>query len=94
MATEKTFWRPIGIKHDVTAAEASSGVVLILVPGTAPSSATDDFLYTTEIKTSANVVKSDFIQMYDVNSGTVYIENGTDSLAENDVISIIGMYYT
>jgi len=96
MATEKTFWKPIGIKHDVTAAEASSGIVRILVPGTAPASGspTDDFLFTTEIKTTANLVKTDFTQIYDVNSGTVYIEDGSDSLVAADKISVVGMYYT
>jgi len=96
MATNKTFWKPIGIKHDVTAAEAGSGVVRILVPGTAPASGspTDDFIFTTQIKTTANLVKTDFGQLYDVNSGTIYIEDGVDALVEADVIEVIGMYYT
>ncbi len=96
MATNKTHWKPIGIQHDVTAAEYSSGIVRLLVPGTAPAtgSTTDDFMFTTQIKTSANLIKTDFNVMYDVNSGQVYIQDGTDSLATSDEITVIGMFYT
>ena len=94
MAKERTFWKPMGIHYTVNAAESGSGIARILVLGSVPTAATDEFVYTTEIKTTANLKKSLFTSNYNVNSGTVDITDGVDSLVAEDQISIIGMFYT
>ncbi len=94
MTTERTFWKPLGIHHTVLAAEASSGIARVLVLNSVPGEATDEYVFVSQVKTSADLIKSDFTARYNVNSGTVDVVDGSDSLVTGDQISIVGMFYT
>jgi len=94
MATERSFWKPMGIHHTVNSGEAGSGMARVLILNSAPSAATDEFVFVTQVKTSADLIKSDFTANYNANSGVVDVTDGSDALAENDQISILGMFYT
>lgn len=94
MSRQYTYARPKFIVDTVTSGEALAEIKSILVPNTAPSSATDTFIYNINIKRSNVDVTNKAIHFYNVNSGTVVVQtNSTDYvLTENDEITISGSY--
>jgi len=90
MADYASYARPKMVSHTVNSGEAGSGVAGITFVS---KTNTDDLAFTTRIRTSANVCKSDFISYYEKISGVVYVKNSTDTLVTGDIIEVFGMFY-
>ena len=90
MADFTSFHRPKAVVHTVNSGEASSGVAGIVF---IDKTNTDDLAYTLKVRTSANVLKTDFTTYYEPVSGIVYVKNGSSSLVTNDVCEVFGMFY-
>ena len=88
-----SFWRPKGIKHTVTANEEGSGLANITIFPNPTGS--DEMLFVSQITDANNQKKSDsgIVMRYAPSSGVIIVENASYELAENDVITIIGMKY-
>ena len=89
-------WRKsaVRITDVVTSAEASAAQIDILIPGTAPTEATDDFAYNINITRSRADFTGKAIHFYNPNSGTVVVRtNSTDYvLTAGDAITVTGTY--
>ena len=88
------FHRPAMVKHTVSANEESSGLANItMFPN--PTNTDRDMGFISQITDSSDVIKenSGIVMDYRPTSGVVRVECAPGYLAENDVITIIGMKY-
>lgn len=90
MADYETYWRPKTVIHTVNSGEVSSGVAGVVFIN---KNNTDELAYQINVKTSANVLKTDFKTFYEKVSGIVYVQNGSSSLVQGDIITLTGSFY-
>ena len=86
------YHRPKMIQHTVNSGEESSGIALITYLENPTD--TDDVGFTTQVVDSTNKVKTDGMKVdYNTSSGVIVVENADTNLAENDIVTVIGMKF-
>lgn len=91
--TNVSYFKAKAIRHTVSANEESSGLAIVTFMENPMGS--DDAIFVSEIKNSSNAIVSNsgVIMEYFPSSGLIYVWADSSILAENNVISVIGMKY-
>lgn len=90
---DKTYHRPIFFTDTVSAAEASAGEKTITIYSNVPGNGTDEFKFNLQVTDSDSKIKTDgLIAKYNTDSGTLRVINSDTSLAEDDVVDVMGMF--
>lgn len=93
MSDYLSYHRPRVVIHTLLAGEVSSGIADITFVSNPQNTKEVGYVY--KVEDVSGVVKTDGLKSdYNTTSGTVRIENSTETLATGDVVTIIGMKYS